>query len=163
MNFKKPSWKSTMILLGALLVASGCTSKETQIKEAAMTGARTEFEDEVKTEIAKRVSGKVHLQATAVRILSQNSTLEVVKIQDQGEEATAIVEVKTEPEKVKENLLEIMTKLEDEKEARFNVPDALKLIRQKLSIPEGAFALRVYKIKLKNTGDWQVVREPKTK
>jgi hypothetical protein len=157
--------KSLMIAFISSCLAVACTSKETEIKEAGLAAAKQELAQEMKAEIAKGVSSKVHLQATAARILTEKAIFEVQSSQDQGEEANVVVEAKTEPEKVKDALIDIMSKLEDQKENRFNVSDALHLIHQKMNLPEDAYSTRSYKIKLRHSssgGDaWQPVREAK--
>lgn len=138
-----------------------CTSKETQIKEAAIAAAKQELSQEMKAEIAKGVSSKKNLQTTAVHILVEKASFEVQAVDDHGEEADAVVEAKTEPEKVKDALIDIMSKLEDQKEARFNVPDALRLIREKMNLPETAYSTRTYRIKLQHKDSWQPVPKDK--
>lgn len=147
------------MLISVLLLS--CTSKETDIKEAGVTGARHQLENELKAEIAKTVSGKPHLQATALRVLGEKAAFEVKGFESQGEDATVAVEVQTEPEKVKEALIDIMAKLEDKKEDRFNVPDAIRLIHEKMKVPDGAYSIRNYSMRLHHKGDWEVVHEVK--
>lgn len=148
----------------SLIFVISCTSKETKIREAAILEAKDQYEAEVRDEISKRVSGKKNLQTTAVHILTERAQFDVLKVQDQERSANAVVQVRTEPDKVTENLIEIMIKLEDQKEARFNVANAIKLIRQQLKVSEGAYSEKSYNIKLEDKGEWVAVREPqKTK
>jgi hypothetical protein len=145
-----------LIAIGTLFALCAC-SEESKVKEAALNGAKEQFQTEIKAELAKAVIGKPYIQATAVRVLTEKSEFEVKKTEIQGNHAEARVQVLTVPVKARTALMDIMEKLDPKKEDRFNVPDALKLILQQMGLTETR-TLLAYKINLEKTDGWQVAR-----
>jgi hypothetical protein len=143
-----------------LSVVLGACSEKSKVKEAAVLEAKAQIQTEIKAEMAKAVTGKLHIQATAVRVLIEKSDFNVQKVEIQGDHADALVEVLTVPVKARVALMEIMEKLDEKKEDRFNVPDALKLILQRMDLSETR-SLFTYKIKLEKTDGWQAVQDKK--
>lgn len=151
--------RKNLIAIGLLVVLCACSEKS-KVQELAAEGAKEQFQMELKAEILKSVTGKPHIQATAVRVLTEKSDFNVQKIDIQGDHAEVLVDVLTIPVKARTALFDIMEKLDEKKEDRFNVPDALKLILQQMDLSETRNLL-AYKIKLKKTDGWQVVKDKK--
>jgi hypothetical protein len=149
------------VLLVFLVATLTCTSKESEIKKAALAGAKVELQQDLEAEISKAVSGKPHLQTKAVKVLTENALFEVKDFDNKDEDATVLVVARTEPQEVKEALIDIMSKLEARKQEQFNVPDAIHLIRQRMGLPENAFSERNYQIKVHHGRHWEAIHEPK--
>jgi hypothetical protein len=146
--------KTYLFTLGLVLALVGC-SDESKVKDASMEGAKERYQAQLREEIGKAVTGKANLQRIAVKTLVDKAEIEVPMVQVQGEEASSIASLKTVPVKEREALIEIMAKLDEKKEATFNVSNALNLIHQQIKA-EGQEEI-VYKMKLqKQDGTWKV-------
>lgn len=137
-----------------------CTSEESKVKTLALEEAKDRFQAEVKEEMAKSITGKPHIQTTAVRVFTERSDFEVQKLEIQGDTAMAVVQALTVPAKARTAVIEIMGKLDPTKEARFNVPDALKLTLHQMELTETR-SLQVYKVRLSKSDGWHVIKEQK--
>ncbi len=142
-----------------LAVLCAC-SEESKVKEIAVDGAKERFKMEIKAEFAKAVIGKPHIQATAVRILTEKSDFDVQKLEINSDRADVLVQVLTTPVKARTALMDVMEKLDERKEARFNVSDALTLILQQMNLTETR-SLIVYKMKLEKNDGWQLTKDKK--
>lgn len=146
-------WISALCL--CFLVAA-CTSEERKLEEMALDGATQQFQAELKEELAKAITGKVNLQFTASDILTKRTEFAVLKKNVDGSMADFDVQAKTIPVKAKNALIEIISRLDEAKANRFNVPDALTLIYQQWGLsPEDTTTL-TYKVKLKKDGVWKI-------
>jgi hypothetical protein len=146
------------IILAAFIFAttlSACTSEEKKQDNAAIEAATEQFKAELKEELAKAITGKTKIQFTAVDIISKRTEFSITKKEMQGDQASVEVHAKTISPKVKTALIEIMVKLEDKNEARFNVSDALKLIHQQMGLTPADTSTQIYNIKLKKDGEWK--------
>jgi len=150
----------TFTVAFSLLTNLACTSEESKVQETALNGAKEIFQNEIREDIAKGVTGKANLQNTAVLILTEKSDFEVQKLDIQGDKAQAVVQALTVPLKARSALIEIMGKLDDKKERNFNVPDALRMVTQQMDLTETK-SLQVYKLKLEKSGGWHVVKDAK--
>ncbi|MBS1970655.1 MAG: hypothetical protein JSU04_10125 [Bdellovibrionales bacterium] len=146
--------KTYLLVLGLLLALVGC-SDESKVKDASIEGAKERYQTQLREEIGKAVTGKANLQKIAVKTLVDKSDVEIQRQEITGEEAHVVAALKTVPTKEREALIDIMAKLDEKKEATFNVSNALNLIHQQVQA-EG-FELIVYKMKLqKQDGTWKV-------
>ncbi|HEY8272000.1 MAG TPA: hypothetical protein VIG33_14005 [Pseudobdellovibrionaceae bacterium] len=146
-----------LIALSWLFLLCAC-SEESKVREAAIGGAREQFQTEMKAEIAKGVKGKIQTQATAARVLTDRSEFKAQKVEINGERAQVLVEVSAIPVQARTALIEIIEKFDEKKEARFNAADALKLILQQMDLMETRSSY-AYPMKLEKTDGWQVVKE----
>lgn len=146
--------KTYLFALGLVLALVGC-SDESKVKDASIEGAKERYQAQLREEIGKAVTGKVNLQRIAVKTLVDKSDVELQRVEITGEEAHVVAALKTIPPKEREALIDIMAKLDEKKEATFNVSNALNLIHQQVQA-EGV-ELIVYKMKLqKRDGSWKV-------
>jgi len=132
-------------------------SEESKIKEVAIEAARAQYQAEIRDELAKNITGKNNLQKTATLILLEKADFEVQKSEIQGDNATVDVQVQRVPAKAKQSLIDIMSRLDEKKEARFNVPDALKMIYPQVGLEPDEKESAIYKIKLKKEGSWKAL------
>ncbi|MGZ3744216.1 MAG: hypothetical protein ACXWRA_10210 [Pseudobdellovibrionaceae bacterium] len=149
-----------LIYLGCCLILFCACTEESKVKEAAVNGAKSQFQAEIKGELAKIVKGKPHIQSTTLRTLTEKSDFKVQKMEINGARAEVAVEVSAVPLKARTALMEIIEKFDEKKEDRFNVPDALKLILQQMDLTETRDVF-IYPLKLEKTDAWQVVKETK--
>ncbi|WP_413288079.1 hypothetical protein [Bdellovibrio sp. HCB337] len=145
-----------LMMVGVL----ACTSEESEVKALAIEEAKAQFQAEVREEMAKNITGKPHIQTTAVRVFTERSDFEVQKLDMQGNSALAVVQALAVPAKARTAMIEIMGKLDPAKERNFNVPDALKMTLQNLEMTETR-SLHVYKVRLTKSDGWHVVKEQK--
>lgn len=139
-----------------------CTSEQDKLNQAASEAASLQFQSELKEEISKAVSGKTNLQATAVDIVTKRSEFEILKSEIRGTSAEVEVRVLTIPTKVRTSLIEIIAKLDSQKERNFNVPDAIGLISLQMGVPPEERATLNYKFKFRNEGGWKNQAAPKS-
>jgi len=132
-------------------------SEESKIKEVAIEAARAQYQAEIRDELAKNITGKNNLQKTATLILLEKADFEVQKSEIQGNNATVDVQAQRIPAKAKQSLIDIMSRLDEKKEARFNVPDALKMIYPQVGLEPDEKESAIYKIKLKKEGSWKAL------
>lgn len=130
-------------------------SEESKVKDAAIEGAKVRFQNQMREDIGAGVTGKANLQKTAVHVLTEKSEFSVERVEINGSEATAVVVALTVPAKEREALIEIMSKLEEKKEANFNVSNALSLIHSQLKSEQTSEAM-AFKLTLKKGDGWKV-------
>lgn len=146
--------KKYLFTIGMACLLVACT-EESKVKDAAIEGAKVRFQNQMREDIGNGVAGKANLQKTAALVLTDRSEFSVERVQINGSDATAVVVVMTVPAKEREALIEIMAKLEEKKEANFNVSNALNLIRGQLKLEQTSEAM-AFKLNLKKDDGWKV-------
>lgn len=145
------------LLLGlTLALALSACSEESKVKKAAIEGAKAQFQEEVREEISKGVTGKKNLQQTALVVLTDRTEFDVQKVSIDGTRAEAVVQALTVPPKVRGALVEIMGKLDEKKERNLNVSNALNMISEQMGLLKTQ-ALIVYKVKLEKSDKWKAL------
>jgi len=145
--------KTFIFVLSLVFLLVGCT-EESKVKNAAIEAAKERFQAQAREDIAKSVIGKENLQKTAVKVLTDKSEFNVQEVEIHGPQASVAIVVSTIPHQERETLIEIMAKLDDKKEATFNVSNALNLIRGQLQL-DAKSEESIYKIKLQKQDGWK--------
>lgn len=147
--------KKYLAALGVFFALCACT-EESKVKKVAVEAAQNQFQSMLRQELAQGVQGKPLLQETAVKVLATQTEFAVQNVRIEGDRAEVLIHALTVPVKAREALVEIMNKLEPNRVDRFNVSNALQLIRQQMGISQTQSVLS-YKIDLRKKKEWQVL------
>jgi hypothetical protein len=149
--------KKFVVMLSFLSFATACTSDADKAQDAALESAKEQFQTELREELGKAITGHDKVQFTTVDQITKRTEFTVLKKEVKDSQADFEIQAKTIPVKVKNSLIEIISRLDSKVEGRFNVSDALKLISQQLGLGPEESSVQVYKLKLKKEGDWKKV------
>lgn len=116
-------------LLSCFIIS--CTSKK---KEFALDEAKAQFRSDIEKEADDSITGHKNLKEAAINIIIESAAYEIESIDEANGEVFAVVHVKALDPKIRANLFEIINKLDEWKEKRFNIPDAIGLIGSQMKL-----------------------------
>jgi hypothetical protein len=126
------------------LACTESSRKESQ----AIERAKTLWLQSLKTEAAETISGKTSFRSSYADIMFEKSEFTVEPADPKQDANTVTVKVKSVPQPVRKVLMEIIAKMDANKESRFNIPDATALIYKQLGLSETLVSAETYKIDL---------------
>lgn len=145
-----------LILLPVVLVLASCSTKESQIKKAAVEAIRSDIRTALTNQVRERVHGKDILQSNFVDQVLERTEIEVENVDSSDSAAQVKVRIKTVPAKVLDGVLEIIAGLDPSKERAFNVSDGLDLVAKKMGISPDSTQSQHRMVFLKKDKNWKV-------
>lgn len=124
----------TKILLSFLFICAACTGSNSTAK-IATEKIKSEISKSYRQEIDLKIDKKEDFKVAYVAALMERTEVEILATKKIGAKDAVSVKVSKVPPKVRQVLIDIIAKIEDWKEAKFNPSDALKLIYQQLNLP----------------------------
>lgn len=144
------------IVLGWLMAVSLVSCTSNSLGDLAVQGARQKLEQEYRAEAAEALGKREKFLIKYVEANLQLTHLEAGKEALSGNQAQVQVSVRRPAKAARQALREVMVKVEDWKDTSFNATDAIRMLSQKLNIPDGASDDEVITIQLKKTSDWKL-------
>lgn len=131
----------------------GCTA-ESKVKKLALNEVKISFSKKIETE-SKRVRSP-QLAKSYKDVILDKTSFEVLKIQSEQGRMKLEVELKTVPYRARRVVLDILNK-KDINAFSFNIPDAIRLVRQQLNIEDEQEVEAIFELEFANmNGDWML-------
>lgn len=143
------------ILFLNLVLALGCTS-ESKLKKQALVEAKSSFESKIGAE-ARRVRDSIQLREAFKSTIFDMTTYSVIELKREEDKGEVKVEVETVPYQARRVLVDILDRTKANTFS-FNIPDALRLVREQLKIKNEVEVEAVYQMRFEQKGgDWKLV------
>ena len=113
------------------------------------------METEVLTQYSEKIKDKAILRQNYVGKIIDRSEFSVVKIEKGTQTAKVFLKIKTIPLKVRQAMVDIMAKIEANRENNFNVPDAMAIVYRQLGIEVGTLIEQEKTIQLHKDAVWK--------
>jgi hypothetical protein len=137
----------------SFLFLQACTSKS-DAEDAALLAAQTKFKAQMQTEANQVIKGKENMKRTLSEVLVQRSNFEIENSTVGDDTAKVVVKVSAVPPVVRQKLMGVIDHVEEWKDTKFNISDALVLVREELK--NSSYSPETYIFNLKKNGDWEV-------
>ena len=133
----------------------GCTSNS-EIESLSIDSAKAKMKSKFLLEADQAIKGKANMKSIYATVILGHSEFEIENSNISESSARVIVKVKTVPLSVREKLMGVVEKLDEWKDSRFNMSDALGLVKKQLNNQDTATENIL--IELRKSGDWQLVQ-----
>lgn len=138
-----------------LFLTGACTS-ESKLKKLALAEAKTSFESKIANE-ARRVRDSAQLREAFKTTVFDRTTYSITDLRSEDHKGEVSIRVETVPYQARRVLVDLLDRTKANTYS-FNVPDALRLVREQLKIKNEVEIEATYRMGFeKKNGDWKLV------